>query len=168
MAVICEGMWVLKGNPSDCPDFHAVLTALGCPGAKRRSLSLHALACAGYDCVHHVHSHVQIVHRATNTEYRLTCTTHRETDFVELMPCKTALLAQVYNEVSAIDLAKSIKGPALFHLLHLRLGCIGADTLKRMISQRLVQGLPAHVDIPDDFNCPICLRTKGHTVAHRP
>jgi hypothetical protein len=36
MDVICEGMWVLKGNPGDCPEFHAVVTALGCPGAKCR------------------------------------------------------------------------------------------------------------------------------------
>jgi hypothetical protein len=135
ITVICEGMWVLQGNPLNCPDFHAVHTVLGCPGTKRRSLSLHALARAGYDCVHHVRSHVAIAHRATNTQHRLSCTTHRETDFVEPMPCKAALPTKAYGDVSAIDLAKTIKGPALFHLLHLQLGCIGADTLKRMISQ---------------------------------
>jgi hypothetical protein len=168
MALICEGLWVLQGNPSDCLNFHAVLTALGCPGAKQRSLSLHALAWAGYDCIHHVRSHVYITHRATNTPYHLSCTTHHETDFVELMPCKAALPAQVYGKVSAVDLDKTIKGPALFHLLHLRLGCIGVDILKRMINQRSVQGFPAKVEIPKDFNCPICLRTKSQTVAHRP
>jgi hypothetical protein len=160
-------MWILQGNPSDCPDFHAVITALGCPGAKRRSFSLHAMARSGYDCVHHVRSHIDVVHRATNTSYRLTCTTYRETDFIELLPCKTALPTTAYSEINAIDLAKTIKG-ALFHLLHLRLGCIGTETLKRMISQCSVQGLPVKVDIPSDFNCPICLRSKSQTVAHRP
>jgi hypothetical protein len=82
MDVICEGMWILQGNPSDCPDFHAVITALGCPGAKRRSFSLHAMARSGYDCVHHVRSHIDVVHQARNTSYRLTCTTYRETDFI--------------------------------------------------------------------------------------
>jgi hypothetical protein len=119
MEVACEGMWILQGTPSNCPEFHAVLTALGCPGAKRRSFSLHAMARSGYDCVHHVRSHAQVTHRATNTSYRLSCTTFCETDFIELMPCKAALRPQVYSEINAIDLAKTIKGPALFHLLHL-------------------------------------------------
>jgi hypothetical protein len=71
-------------------------------------------------------------------------------------------------KINAIDLAKTSKGPALFHLLHLRLGCLGVDVLRRMISQRSVQGLPLKVKIPDDFNCPICLRSKSQTVSHRP
>jgi hypothetical protein len=37
-----------------------------------------------------------------------------------------------------------------------------------MISQRSVQGLPVKVDIPDDFNCPICLHSKSQTAAHHP
>jgi hypothetical protein len=149
MDVVCKGMWVLQGTPSDCPEFHAVLTALGCPGANIRSFSLHVMARSGYDCIHHVHSHVEVTHRATNMLYRLSCTTHRETDFIELMPCQTVLQSTVYGEINAIDLAKTIKGPALFHLLHLHLGCLGADVLKRMvISQRSVQGLPIKVEIP--------------------
>jgi hypothetical protein len=157
MHIVCEGMWILQGNAGDCPDFHAILTVLGCPGAKRRSLSLHAMGRSGYDCVHHVGSHVAITHRATNTAYRLSCTTYRETDFVELAPCKAALPAEAYSEISAIDLAKTVKGPALFHLLHLCLGCLGIDVLKGMISQRSVfnishsilpSPLPAVVDAP--------------------
>jgi hypothetical protein len=126
------------------------------------------MECAGYDCVHHVKSHVDVTHRATNTSYRLSCTTYRETDFVELLPCKASLPAKVYGEINAIDLARSIKGPALFHLLHLRLGCLGVEALKRMITHCSVQGLPVKVEIPSDFNCPIFLRTKTQTVAHRP
>jgi hypothetical protein len=168
MNVVCEGMWVLQGPPSYRPEFHAVLTALGCPGAKRRLLSLHAMARSGYDCVHHVRSHVQVTHRATNTLYRLSCTTNHETDFVELIPCKASLPKHAYGEINAIDLAKTIKGPALFHLLHLRLGCLGVVILKRMISQCSVQALPPKVEIPDNFNCPIYLRLKSQTVSHRP
>lgn len=95
----------------------------------------------------------------------------RRTDFVELLHCETALPAQVYCEIHAIDLAKTLNGPARFHLLHLRLGsCLGADVLKRMLTQCScsVQGLPLRVDIPDDFNYPISLCSKSQTVAHRP
>ena len=67
-----------------------------------------------------------------------------------------------------MDLAKTVKGTALFHLLHLRLGCIGVDVLNHMIHQRSFQSLPLKVDIRDDFNCPICLRSKCQTVANRP
>ena len=44
MDVTCEGMWVLQGNPRDCPDLRIVLTALGCLGAKRPSFSPHAMS----------------------------------------------------------------------------------------------------------------------------
>ena len=37
-----------------------------------------------------------------------------------------------------------------------------------MIHQPSAQGLPLKVDIPKDFNCPICLRSKSQTVANRP
>jgi hypothetical protein len=90
---------------------------------------------------------------------------HCETDFVELMPCKAALPSSVYGEVHAINLAKTIKGPAHFHLLHLCLGCIGVDVLKRILGQRSVQGLPVPVEIPVNFNCPICFRTKSQMVS---
>jgi hypothetical protein len=89
-------MWVLQGNSLDCPNFHAVLTGLGCPGAKRCSLSPHALARAEYYCCYHIRSHVDITHCVINTAYCLSCTTHCETDCVELMPCKAALPPQVY------------------------------------------------------------------------
>jgi hypothetical protein len=71
----------------------------------------------------------------SHTEQRTqaTDTTYRETDFIELLPCRTALPMTAYSEINAIHLAKTIKGPALFHLLHLRLGCIGTEVLKRMI-----------------------------------
>ena len=63
MDVTCEGMcWVLQGNSKDCPDIRIVLTALGCPGAKRRSFSPHAMSRASYDCLNHVKSHVQLTH----------------------------------------------------------------------------------------------------------
>jgi hypothetical protein len=158
MDVVCEGMWILQGTPSNFPGLHAVLTALGCPGGRQTSVV--QPACSGYNCVHHVRSHVELTHWATNISYRLTCTTHCDTDFIVLMPCKTALSPQVYGEINAVDLAKTIKGSWLFHLLHLCLGCLGADILKHRIYQCLVQGLPIKVEIPDDFNCPICLRSK--------
>jgi hypothetical protein len=37
-----------------------------------------------------------------------------------------------------------------------------------MLGQRSVQGLPVSVELPVDFNCPICLRTKSQMVAHCP
>jgi hypothetical protein len=97
MNVICEGMWILQGNTIDCPEFHVVLNVLGCPGAKRRSFSLHAMARSGYDYVHHARSHIDISHRAMNTLYRLSYNTHQETDFIELLPCKTALPVTTYS-----------------------------------------------------------------------
>jgi hypothetical protein len=106
---------------------------------------------------------------STNMSYRLSCTTHDETDFVELVPCKASVPSHVYGEINAIDLAKTIKGPALFHILHLRRGCLGVNVLKHMISQRSIQGLPLKVEeTPDNFNCPICLRSKSQTVSHCP
>jgi hypothetical protein len=45
--LVCEeNVWILQGTPSDCPEFHAVLTA-GVQGAKRRSFDLHAMARSG-------------------------------------------------------------------------------------------------------------------------
>ena len=67
-----------------------------------------------------------------------------------------------------IDSAKTVKGAALFHLLHLRLGCIGVDVLKTMTHQHSVQGLPLKAEIPEDFDCPICLGSKSQTVGYRP
>ena len=66
-----------------------------------------------------------------------------------------------------IDSAKTVKGAALFHLLHLRLGCIGVAVLKTMTHQHSVQGLPLKAEIPEDFDCPICLGSKSQTVPAR-
>jgi hypothetical protein len=64
---------------------------------------------------------------------------------VELLPCKASLPADIHSEINAVDLARTVQVAALFHLSNLCIGCIGIDTLKRVIQQRSVQGLPTKV-----------------------
>jgi hypothetical protein len=64
--------------------------------------------------------------------------------------------------ISAINLANSVKGDALFHLIHFRLGCIGVRAMKEILKNgALVRGIPANFKIPDVFNCPICMQAAA-------
>ena len=90
-------------------------------------------------------------------------------DFIKLLSCKAALPANLYGEIHATDLTKTVQGAALLHLLHLCLSCIGVEVLKCLIHHQCsVHGLPVNIGIRDDFNCPIYLRLKSQTVTNRP
>ena len=113
-----------KGNPHDCPDLCMVpmtLQLFQCqmPLAKstRNQSSWMQLS-----------SHVLLAHQhATNNSCHFECTLHCETGFIKLLPCKAALPANVRGEIKATDLATTVQGAALFHLLHLCLGFAGVD-----------------------------------------
>lgn len=57
--------------------------------------------------------------RATKTFDHSECTMYRESDFIELLPCKAALPANMHGEINAIDLTQTVQAAALFPFLHL-------------------------------------------------
>ncbi len=63
--------------------------------------------------------------------------------------------------VSAIDLANTMPSSSLYHLLHLRLGCLGTCTMELFLNRRSVLGLPTNVKIPINFSCPTCTRENS-------
>jgi hypothetical protein len=87
MNVVCEGMWVLKEiRPIvliSCRPYRIVVLV------PSDALSPYSFdSCWLSDCVHHVRIMFRFQHRATNTEYRPSCTTHRETALLSLCPAK--------------------------------------------------------------------------------
>ena len=124
--VVCQGTWILSGHGDVCPDFPVVIpNVIVIPTFRRRSLSPHGLKLLGYDATHNVAevgNTLRLRHCNTNQEFVFPCVTHHNSDFVALRVDNKALVkAPAYTSVSAVDIANTMQGTVLFHLLHLRL-----------------------------------------------
>jgi hypothetical protein len=144
------------------------------PAFSRRSLSAHALLKAGFECDHRVRedgSYLWIRRVGSDEEFHFPLTTAHGTDFiaVRVNPHVTTS-EEISHKVSLIhDVSKHMSSEALFVLLHLRLGCAPVSAIKAMKDGN-VDGFPQGVEIPESFQCPICLVQKnvalprGHSI----
>jgi hypothetical protein len=126
-AIDAIGSCTLSMDTDEATQFFIVCPQIyGVTSLQHRSLSLHALRRLGFRCCHQIGEHI-ILEQGRHT-YKFMVHTEYETDFVAMCMNHTDGLPTL--KVSAINLANTIKGNALFYLIHFRLGCLGVRAMK--------------------------------------
>ena len=130
-------------------------------------MSLHALQDLGYECSHMFLAGGNLLKIwQDNVEYSIQLTTWKRQDFVLVRVVTPEVEPE--RRVSALDLKNHVKDDALYHLMHLRWGCPGKETMKRIIAMDGVTGVPKNITIPEFFKCPICDKEKTQSVPANP
>lgn len=140
---------------------------LGIPDFKRISLSIHVLRDMGYDVGHLVTStgsYLWIARKVTGKvnapqePMMFPLVHHNKADFLKISivtgvePATGEQPLHDYD-VSAINLAQSLKGDQLYWLMHVRMGCPGVKSMKTMFAKQSVKDLTAPCLNPQLYNC---------------
>jgi hypothetical protein len=136
-------------------------------GFQCRSMSLHALKEAGFDCSHVMTQNGNYLDiSASGIQYQFPLITIYGRDYIKMHVHCPLLESVVAATVARLDLAKNFKPKRLYHLLHLQYECPGIKQMDMILKGIKTWGVPANVTIPEFFRCPIALSVTRRKQMH--